>query len=492
VRLSSRLTPTQRNALLLICLAGYVAGVSLVAARHEPWRDEADTWLQVRDSGLGELIGRFAYFGTPGLWYLLLYPLPRLGLPYESQAALHVILASCAVSVLLWRGALPLTTRVLFAFSYLMAYEYAVVARSYVLSVLLLFLIAAHYGRRREQPLMAAVLIALLFQTNAHSVGIAGALAGVAALELAGARPLEWKKAVSVGLMFVGGLLALLQLRTPPDANITGLISVVDLGALPRSIGQAFLPGFEVEALNAVGVLLAVGVAMTVRRDWRALTFFLGSYAWLAYVFVLKYTGGLRHWGLLAVVALVALWLHADGARRRGEVVEWDRSVDIGQGASRPIGRATLMALNVCLAASCGMAAFFWRLDWQLAYSGGQEMASYLKTLDLGGKTIAAHPPAHSETVLPYLPGVELWYLGMARRGTFMPWDATYRRADAMSSEEALSELPRTLASEPGLLILLNSPIPERYGGEFQLRHQTVGVVFNHRDEQYFLYERRP
>ena len=42
----------------LFMFVGYVALVSCVAWHHEPWRDEADPWLYVRDCDLWTIVAR--------------------------------------------------------------------------------------------------------------------------------------------------------------------------------------------------------------------------------------------------------------------------------------------------------------------------------------------------------------------------------------------------------------------------------------------------
>ena len=68
----------------------YVAVTAFVAMHHEPWRDEADPWLYVRDANLFTILARTRYAGLPALWFLCLTPLAKLGLPYASQKVLHL------------------------------------------------------------------------------------------------------------------------------------------------------------------------------------------------------------------------------------------------------------------------------------------------------------------------------------------------------------------------------------------------------------------
>ncbi|PYQ61454.1 MAG: hypothetical protein DMF58_04935 [Acidobacteria bacterium] len=169
------------RAVALSILVLYIIVVSAVATHHEPWRDEADPWLTARDASASELWQFFHHGGTPGLWYFLLMPLARAGAPYGSEHVLHVLIASASAAVILFASPFPRITRVLLPFSYYFGYEYAVVARSYALSVLLLFIIATLHPRRLERPIPYAIAVALLANTNVHALVVA-AMIGLAYL----------------------------------------------------------------------------------------------------------------------------------------------------------------------------------------------------------------------------------------------------------------------------------------------------------------------
>ena len=54
---------------------------AFTAYRHEPWADEAQSWLLARDAGLIQLWTKLLHYeGTPGLWQTLLHVLIRIGL----------------------------------------------------------------------------------------------------------------------------------------------------------------------------------------------------------------------------------------------------------------------------------------------------------------------------------------------------------------------------------------------------------------------------
>ena len=69
----------------------YISIGFYLSFNHEPWRDEAQSWLIVRDLSWRGLISQLPYEGTPPLWHFLVKPLADLGLPYFSQNILNFL-----------------------------------------------------------------------------------------------------------------------------------------------------------------------------------------------------------------------------------------------------------------------------------------------------------------------------------------------------------------------------------------------------------------
>src|SRR4030042_2768558 len=169
-----------------------------------------------------------AYDGTPALWYMFLVPFAKIGLPYISEFILHLIIAVAAVTVFILYAPFSRITKLLFIFSYYMAYEYSIIARSYGLSILLLFLIAALYSQRFEFPLWYAFLIFLLFNTNVHSFFIASSLTLLFVWEFYRNSVQRSRLTIAVLVMCLGGLSSFLQLLWTPDHINSGIISEVN------------------------------------------------------------------------------------------------------------------------------------------------------------------------------------------------------------------------------------------------------------------------
>ncbi len=168
-------TPERRRA--VIVLAAFATMLAIVGPRHEPWFDEAQAWLIARDATLWDLLAhKVRYEGSPGLWHALLWFLSHAGMPFSWLWMVSGALACGGAWIILTRAPFPFWLRTGIVFSYFMAYQYAIVARSYALDLLLIPLIAASFANRLNRPVLYGALLGLLANVNAHSFIVAAAL----------------------------------------------------------------------------------------------------------------------------------------------------------------------------------------------------------------------------------------------------------------------------------------------------------------------------
>ncbi|HVS32414.1 MAG TPA: hypothetical protein VMS98_13300 [Thermoanaerobaculia bacterium] len=460
---------TSRRAFVAITFAAYAFLTLAVTLRHEPWCDEADSWLLMRDGGVSTMLSRTGYAGTPALWYLLIAPLARAGLPYEAQALLNLALAWAAVLVFLVWSPFPRLAQVLFVFSYFAAYEYAVLARPYALMLLLLFSIAAMWARRAEHPVAVAIAAALLANTTSHGLIIAFVLGAVLLADAIATKSLRRPAVIlALGLIVAGGALAALQLRVPADGP--RVVRYVDPQSLPYAIGSAFLPGFDPRPWFAVSLTALICIGIAVARRWQAMLFLSLSLALLLALFVFVWLGGLRHAGLILVLAIAALWMAtADepGAPR------WPRAEAVA-----------IVALCVTLGLSIATAARSSIDDWRFAYSGGEEMGRFIRERNLDRLEIAAHPPNETKSVLVFLPGKRFWFPATAAYGSYSTWDRTFDRAQLTPGQTAVEAARSQLAGRDWLL-LTNFEVASK---DFQLLFANGGRISGRPTERFFLY----
>jgi hypothetical protein len=473
-------------AVLVILL--YSAINIIVLIHHEPWEDEAQAWLIARDLNIAGIFKLMAYEGTPALWHMLLVPLAKSGLPYISEFILHLIIAIAAVTIFVLYAPFSRLTKVLFIFSYYMAYEYSIIARSYGLSVLLLFLIAALYVNRFKYPIRYSLLVFLLFNTNVHSFFIAFSLTVLFAWELHRNEIKGILSKIGVLVMIAGGFLAFLQLLSPPDNINYGIFSEYKTYLAPfAAIAYAFFPWhasnyFPVD-LRLIAVVISFLIFCTIilsliRKP--AVLFILAvSFTGLFYIFAFKYTGAIRHYGLILIMFLFAIWISRYYGNSQSRL--WEVSSNIN------LSRLSIALINFCLAFSLLYASDIQYRDYKYTFSGAKEMASFIKKNHLGEYTIVAHRSTGTHALLPYLPGKKFWYAGIEDYGTFVKHNEKHLAGSTISNSEVISRAEKAFPGKSKILLLLTSPLdfPESHG--FRLLHK-VDKAIGYGRENFYLY----
>ena len=436
----------------VIALIVWIAMTSAAGASHEMWRDEADAWLFARDGNFAQLTDWTRHAGTPALWYLILAPVARSGLPVESQQVLHLVVAAAAVAILFFRAPFSRSTKLLGAFGYFLGYEYSTIVRTYALSILLLFALAALH---RKRPLLYACLLALLFNTNAQGFCIGAALVVVFVLHL--------RKPLPISIVALGALAAWWQVRAPADPMQAGSVRAFNPSAFPWTITNAFLPRVGTILGFLLGMAVLLALTLVLRRSREALLVLWLSIAAMGVIYSWIWIGGLRHAGFVLIAVLVAVW--------------------IGEGDSVPAA----LLLNLSLLVSVVVFAVSWRQDMLWPYSGAKEMAAFIRAQKLEQVPIGAHNLTQSEAVLAYLPPRRFWYAGLGRDGSYMTWDAAFERALDMPYPVAEQRAREHFAGQRWLL-LFNVEMPDPAAHGFRLLHVTP-PAFAYPDERFWLYQ---
>ncbi|HEX8620074.1 MAG TPA: hypothetical protein VF911_21015 [Thermoanaerobaculia bacterium] len=442
----------------------YAATTLIVALHHEPWRDEADPWLLIRDGGVMTMLARTGYVGMPSLWYLAIAPLVKLGLPYAAMTLLNLAFAWGAALLFLTAAPFPRYVRALFVFSYFVAYEYAVLARPYALAMLLLFGALAMWKRRAERPMPFAIAVALLANATPHTLILAGMLGAAFLYER------RFEDRAPIAVMLLGGMLSFVQVAPPADAPEGHVLRGASAARIVSAVDSAFFPRVGMTGAGTAGAIVIGIAALAIGKRVAPQLFLWGSLALLSLLYALVWMGGVRHGGPVLLAVLGALWIaRLDGPLRHD--------------------RAVMMLIAALLAIACTSSLRMWIDDIRQPYSGSKEMAGYLRRSGLDRYEIAAHRPPHGEAVLPYLPKRQFYYAGMQQYGSYMLWNAGYNRAYGMYDHQAAA-LAREHFGEKPFLLLLTQPLGRKAQG-FRLLY-TTAMPFALFDEQYFLYASFP
>jgi hypothetical protein len=372
-------SPTLRPWPPLSGLAIYSLIVIATVAHHEPWADEAQSWLLARDAGLVELWTRLLHYeGTAGLWQTLLHLLIRAGVPYVGMNFVSGLLGVAAAGLILWRSPFPWAVRAALPLAFFLCYQYAVIARSYDLLPVLVFACAFWFERATQRPALFTLLLCLMAAVSVHGMILALSI-GVAAI--AQIRP--WKRAVPYSGAFAAVAACLVAAAWPaPDGTFITHLNFcfehfVDV------TGKAFAAAFTGETFSSLAI-----VAMSIPMLWRGggLLFFGLASLLLCGVYAVVYSQ-VWHFGMLFLAWIFALWI---ACQRAGELHQTAR-------------HWATAALAIVIAIQCYWTGCAIRYDWSEAYSGSPAAAQGLRELPLEGRRIYAIGFA-CVAIQPYFP----------------------------------------------------------------------------------------
>lgn len=181
-------TPKTTNKLWIVKHAralsfiAYMVVVAVVMYFHEPWFDEAQSWLIARDSSFADLLTlRPHYEGHPPLWTLLLSIPAKTGVPYEiGLKGVQFLCAALLGGWLIFRAPFNRLTIALLPFTYFICFQYGVTARPYALLCVSLLMVAHYWKYADSKPSNTWKLVlslVLMCAISAYGIAIAAGFA---------------------------------------------------------------------------------------------------------------------------------------------------------------------------------------------------------------------------------------------------------------------------------------------------------------------------
>ena len=145
-----KISKKERVALFIV-LALYLCVTIFTGLHHEPWADEAQSWLISRDNNIIGIIKAVRYEGTLPVWNFILKFFQLFGLKYNYVFIIPMIFTMTGI-VLLFMTDAPFTCKILLPFSFYVMYQESVVARQYCLVFPALMLLVLTYKERQSKP----------------------------------------------------------------------------------------------------------------------------------------------------------------------------------------------------------------------------------------------------------------------------------------------------------------------------------------------------
>jgi hypothetical protein len=359
----------------LTVFAGLSALILYTVSKHEPWADEAQSWLIARDLPWTRMVfSELRYEGHPPLWYSILWPLNHLfHLPYVCLGYVGAAFAITGLAVLIFLAPFPRILRYLIGSSFFFVYQYAVVARSYLLVPLLGFLAAYFYRQGQRRILAFGLTLALLIQVSTHSAFLAVCMACFTAWQIASGwknfSPDEQRRTIAAAAIVALSIVIFLVVVFPPHDTV----GVAEAQSLPLQIHllktmSCLFGAFSNSIYVSAGFLLIACLWFLLNRG---LLLMLPSVLGMAAVYGFL-RGGQHHVGLVLVAFIVCVWMLWPDAEIFSTFSNDRRGVHL----------AFMVAFAMLIGWQVTWSYVAIRNDWAGNYSGARDAAMFLKSVN--------------------------------------------------------------------------------------------------------------
>jgi len=365
-----------------VMLLAYTGVVLWTVGYHEKWADEAQAWLIARDLDLRTIwFHELRYEGSPGLWHTILWIAQHVfHVGYDSLGYIGVAFAIAGAAVLLFKAPFPRIVRWPLAFTYVLIYQYAVIARPYTLLPLLAFC-AAHFFKETKHPERITLVLILLASLTSHGA-ILSACLGLGYLVEAwrswpeletGVRRRYWACIALFALTFL-----FLFLIVKPTPDVQEIVVKREMALAPQAVKDAYPSVFrKLTAVvsgafldywvpSVVFVLLAGAWCFTRRKF---LTFALPVGVLIGFYGAVY--GAAHHHGTVFIAAVTGLWIAWPTAEQESRFTAREGWLTRG-----------MVAAQLCLCfVNIWDAAVVIKREYLYPYSGALDAANYLKAV---------------------------------------------------------------------------------------------------------------
>jgi hypothetical protein len=452
---------------------------------HETWRDEAYVWMNAKEHTIPQIIQNIRYEQTPILSTLVVLPFAKLGFPYFTMQLINAFIAIFAISILLFKLKLPLVYKILIICSYHISYEYAVISRNYILTVVLLFAIAALHNHRRSKPILYAICIGLLFNTNVYSIFPAGLLFITFAIETIVHKKFKLNTIFAIIIMVVIGLFSIITLIPDPSIHQnlyfqpnpqTEIFSVIRGSIVPLLLQVPFKI-FELSSFNYLCIILScitiLSFLLITFKNPYVFILSLFIIGWLFFINTYLHTGNNRHHGLI-LVYLIFLWSIINTYNSKNGIFYL------------VIKYIFNVSLFVLLILSCCYTPRIYYLDYKYDFSGSKDIASFIINHKLENINTAVYFGPICRSILPYLNNKKFWYPEYLAYGYLNDPDILYLdKIKNFSEVIAFERIQSNFSDGKPYLLITDQPYAETHN--YYPIHTSISDKLGYM-ESYYLY----
>ena len=453
------------NFVLSIAFLTFIISNIILIRFHEAWRDEAQAWLIAKYSSPKGLLSILPNEGHPALWFLILMPFAKSGLPFEWISYLSLTMTSIAAIIFLKEFKLPPVIKIIALFSPIFFYFSPVIARSYCLITLELICVGAFYSRRKQNPILWGTLCMAMLQTHIYLAGFSGALLLQMLFEFINEREKKSRRKIFIGGIIGGVGVALLFLEFAGnsghrDAMLSHFLSSNFLFTLAYSV---FRICFTAPISNCgifFGMIFTIPFFFIIKeqaqKNWQE--FFIFTLTFLHLIFVISVYPALHFQHEAAIFSMFFVFLFIF-----------------------PQSKSKILNSFFCLflLLSCGRSFSYAMKDMKVPFSNSKAMAQYLKNnISKNAIIVTEKDRSRLSSLAAYLNGAPKIVFPNGNEYRFTVWDSrtnnkSWKEYDQDSSDEIFYLFPEELYE----------------GDELELLHSEN--LNNLRKENYFIYKKR-
>ncbi len=480
------------SAVLLIFIAIFFVQL----AHHQMWRDELNAWgIAVASPSLKALFANIHYEGHPSLWYLMLWFISRWTTSPVAMKLLQAMIGAAIYLMIGLRSPFSRLEKVLLYLSYFVSFEYTVFSRTYGVCFLLLLVYLYQRNKHPERVVANTALIGLVANTDVLGIILSGALLVEYAIDRVQAQRLL--RMPPLGRLYAAALTYLLflgisveTLRPAADISWRTTGHMFDAARSVRHLADVIvsyiaLPWFPISGgfprhywnplaidhfrlyLLALPVVCCVGFLLF-RRDRNLLLMLVLTAAGSITFAHLVYFGSMRHYGIMFMAFLAALWI---------------------QRSHRP-GVPMLGILLLVLNAIGGVGAAYG--EWHHPFSNATAVANWLSAHPEGKLPLVGTPDT-SIAGIAELARRPAYFLDCSCTGTFLLFSSRRDHFSVAQVPQRLTTAARDLHA-PEMLFVTDHALSPGEGGAIAEQGFRIALLAGFTgaeaiQEDFFLYK---
>ena len=437
----------KKNKINLVVMLCYSIITFIILLFHESWRDEAQAWLIARDLNIIDIFGQMKYEGHPVIWYLILVPFAKLGLPYVFVKIVSWLICNIAVWLILKKAPFNLFLKILFIFSMPMIYLYPAISRSYCLIPLAITLVAIYFGQRHEKPIQ--YILSILFLANTHVImyGMVGILLLLFYIEeliqnrKTNSKEQKKKVYISLIVIIVGLILTLIpiliSMTTNTDVGLTSNTSIFEdtlekmKNACTEILGGCF--GREELVTNIIAIALILLLCYELRYHFKNSLIIICTEGWQFLIYTYVYKGSEQRVLTLILLIMFIFWIQNNEKLNKDNMKETNRELINNQKYIKKQRRKEKLTdiaeyiIVFVLIINIANGIYGVNREIKTNYSSAYETSEWIKdNLEDDSIFICTSMPL-SSAIIPYINRDAFWSPQTLDYFSFTSWDENYR-----------------------------------------------------------------